>query len=696
MPFEDVITINGERIELGSFRETTYSGGSEQYPGSGEIAISMTLKYQPHGLGQPFNLLGEAISSSGHWSFLQEDEVGFTVAKHSGNRASLISRDSVRRFSRCGVRDGEYFRQVQLGDDIAIVQTFPRNQTHSVRRSRHFPLGWQLEVSGSSISHALDDHLAGEPASDVWRGVISDLEQVPFVWESGEPPNTLGIDSMDQVRLHGLINREVTLINALASTMLNWRTIDRSGPTRKNIRELKVERLINLWAVPKPEDLTFEHKTLTPAILSKFMGVAEFTADQLQTSCDEAAEELLEIFDGIVDQHQQEILDLIGIGVTGSEKELFKRSVPSKTTIGQLAQIVDQHSEQIYRFLDRYQNSVGMLPLTFSRSLATLLEERSELAPLKSAGFTYLQPFGLKVRHFTNTDIDLDTSVNWSDNPFADEAFFVPLGTAPRLPTPVKHVIANRHPANKPMRTDRMPPDGRDVISRFENDQDRLVEQVLPPVGPDNQNPRDEFVNGLPIPRESISLLQLVRIWLRHLGLANTIEAESTDYGDVRLKVQIAGDSGWSALEHVGTGVSVVLPILYSCLTSEPNDILIIEEPEAHLHPRAQEAIADLLASYANANRQVFVETHSELVVNRIRVLVAEGHLPSIRNETKILMVSKTDQTDSNWQQTVYTENRVMEDGSFEKGWIDEFLGVGARQYETLLRHSMGMPASKD
>ena len=238
----------------------------------------------------------------------------------------------------------------------------------------------------------------------------------------------------------------------------------------------------------------------------------------------------------------------------------------------------------------------------------------------------------------------------------------------------------------------RMPSDGIDVITRIENDQNNFYNVVLPPGGA-------EAIDGADLvylEKEGLTLTQLLAAWLNHLGLADDVEANSDDYGKVKLRVRIAGDKGWSPLEHVGTGVSVVLPILYACITSKEGDTLIIEEPEAHLHPQSQEAIADVLAAYASAKRQIFVETHSELVVNRFRVLAASGHLSKVDNGARVLMVKKEIPDDTGWQQTTYTTNLIRDDGSFDGGWIDEFLGVGAKQYEALLRHSMGVPSAEE
>ena len=79
--------------------------------------------------------------------------------------------------------------------------------------------------------------------------------------------------------------------------------------------------------------------------------------------------------------------------------------------------------------------------------------------------------------------------------------------------------------------------------------------------------------------------------------------------------------------QNVGFGISYVLPVLVAVLTARPTDIVIIENPEAYLHPRGQSEMGKLLARAAAYGVQVFVETHSDHVINGIRVSAKMGIL---------------------------------------------------------------------
>ncbi|MCZ7357682.1 MAG: DUF3696 domain-containing protein [Candidatus Methanoperedens sp.] len=71
---------------------------------------------------------------------------------------------------------------------------------------------------------------------------------------------------------------------------------------------------------------------------------------------------------------------------------------------------------------------------------------------------------------------------------------------------------------------------------------------------------------------------------------------------------------------NVGFGISYVLPIIVSGLIAEEGCLLIVENPEAHLHPSGQSRIGQFLAQIASSGVQVIVETHSEHVINGIRI----------------------------------------------------------------------------
>jgi predicted ATPase len=81
----------------------------------------------------------------------------------------------------------------------------------------------------------------------------------------------------------------------------------------------------------------------------------------------------------------------------------------------------------------------------------------------------------------------------------------------------------------------------------------------------------------------------------------------------------------------VGFGVSYALPVVVTLLAALPDSLVLIENPEAHLHPRGQMALGELIARAGAAGVQVIVETHSDHVVNGVRLAVKEQKIQADR-----------------------------------------------------------------
>ena len=75
---------------------------------------------------------------------------------------------------------------------------------------------------------------------------------------------------------------------------------------------------------------------------------------------------------------------------------------------------------------------------------------------------------------------------------------------------------------------------------------------------------------------------------------------------------------------NVGFGLSYVLPVVLALL-SEPGTLCLIENPEAHLHPRGQTKLAELATRAAAAGVQVFAETHSDHFLDGVRLAIHDG-----------------------------------------------------------------------
>lgn len=96
----------------------------------------------------------------------------------------------------------------------------------------------------------------------------------------------------------------------------------------------------------------------------------------------------------------------------------------------------------------------------------------------------------------------------------------------------------------------------------------------------------------------------------------------------VSLKKQGSG-SDFLHPNNIGFGITYVLPIVVAGLISEKGSMLIVENPEAHLHPSGQSRIGQFLSKIASEDIQVVVETHSEHFINGVRLGCMKDYLPN-------------------------------------------------------------------
>lgn len=93
----------------------------------------------------------------------------------------------------------------------------------------------------------------------------------------------------------------------------------------------------------------------------------------------------------------------------------------------------------------------------------------------------------------------------------------------------------------------------------------------------------------------------------------------------IQLSFRIGWDSPWARPWNVGYGVAYAFPMIVCLLTARAGSIVVIDSAEAHLHPRAQSAVGRMLGQMAGAGLQIFVETHSDHLLNGVRLAVREG-----------------------------------------------------------------------
>ncbi|MEP0961023.1 MAG: DUF3696 domain-containing protein [Roseobacter sp.] len=116
--------------------------------------------------------------------------------------------------------------------------------------------------------------------------------------------------------------------------------------------------------------------------------------------------------------------------------------------------------------------------------------------------------------------------------------------------------------------------------------------------------------------------------WLASLfpnASANVQNVLATSQMNLQFRLSELGS--WQRPSNIGYGLTYAFPILVALLAASPKQVIVIDSPEAHLHPSAQSQMGRILAAFANAGVQIIVETHSDHLLNGVRLALRDGHI---------------------------------------------------------------------
>lgn len=130
----------------------------------------------------------------------------------------------------------------------------------------------------------------------------------------------------------------------------------------------------------------------------------------------------------------------------------------------------------------------------------------------------------------------------------------------------------------------------------------------------------EEPVPGLLRDDEPPKLQHQTRTWMRHFFPGTTFEIQPIRNTNlVTMGIRTNDATEFHRPQNVGYGLTHTLPILAACLGAKMGDLILIENPESHLHPSGQAEMGEFLARCASAGLQIILETHSDHVLNGIR-----------------------------------------------------------------------------
>ena len=195
---------------------------------------------------------------------------------------------------------------------------------------------------------------------------------------------------------------------------------------------------------------------------------------------------------------------------------------------------------------------------------------------------------------------------------------------------------------------------------------------------------RDEPVStDLALPDAPASRFRQVEQRMRTLFPGCTLDLQQAPRANaVTLGLRTSDDTGFHLPAHTGFGLTQCLPIVVAALSASRGDILVVENPEIHLHPAGQALMGQFMADIARAGMQVLVETHSDHVLNGIRRAVKAGRLaadqvvihffrPRLDDQPQVVSPAMDDSGNiDSWPEGFF--DQFDKDASYFAGWGED------------------------
>ena len=161
---------------------------------------------------------------------------------------------------------------------------------------------------------------------------------------------------------------------------------------------------------------------------------------------------------------------------------------------------------------------------------------------------------------------------------------------------------------------------------------------------------------------------------LRKLGLTGRVTVQPVD--DTALEVMVGRYIPESSqilpdlvnVADVGLGLSQIMPVLAALRVAQPNQLVVMEQPELHLHPRGIHKLAEIIVDAVTRGVRVIIETHSELLLLGIQTLVAKGCLDPAKVSLNWFVLDELGNSRIH-------QAKIEHDGSFGD-WPVDFLDV--------------------
>lgn len=180
---------------------------------------------------------------------------------------------------------------------------------------------------------------------------------------------------------------------------------------------------------------------------------------------------------------------------------------------------------------------------------------------------------------------------------------------------------------------------------------------------------------------ENYKLAEAVNKCIDTIGLSQEISPDKV--GDIIYKVGIKESTSGShvSLADVGFGYSQVIPIILMGLLNTKDNLMLIEQPEIHLHPSSAANLADLFLGFVENEKRFIIETHSQEFINKLRLRVIQN--PELKEKINIVFVEQKVGCASSIKQFEIDENGMFPE--WPEGFLDESESLARKILEARL-----------
>ena len=169
---------------------------------------------------------------------------------------------------------------------------------------------------------------------------------------------------------------------------------------------------------------------------------------------------------------------------------------------------------------------------------------------------------------------------------------------------------------------------------------------------------------------ENKNVVDNTSAWINHI-MSSSVKISANQESTDQINISYVKDELVSSPLNVAFGNSYIFPIILAILTAPAGSLIIIENPEAHLHPSAQFRMGEFLALAAQNDIQLIIETHSDHLLNGIRVAAKKEKIDTDKVEIYYIHQDEEDNRIHNAERVFLKEDGSLD--SWPKGFFDEW-----------------------